>query len=384
MARSLTFVAALALLIGFSAPVYAGNYILYLQGRGWASWNGETAVASGWTTVTLAFNGNAPINGNETNVTVKNAIATYCAGGNNCIIHCYSAGCLRMLKATYDLRAGGNSLPGLLYAEGSASAAGGTKLAEMSTQGLTKYIAKILGQQEKVDYDMTTGAARNTWGYVQNSFGANFWQFGGYVDICKSLLFFKVCGNSYVRGGYSMTGDGVVGMDSYSGSSSAIGTNGLSSLTNGCSVAKYSYRIYDSGPYYDQNGVNQTPCTGANRDHFGEPGLGTGIIGADVTGTGYDYHRQWSDSTSQAACSGTGCDQQFTSTAQNYSMTPSLSPVATSVASTSSNTTAVNTSGATCYGHCGGASNGCYCDSACAGYGDCCSDKYNACDSKGF
>jgi hypothetical protein len=384
MRRSLTILAAVASLLAFATPARADNYIVFLQGRGWASWNGETVSANGWTSVTLGYNGNAAINGPETNTTVRNALAAYCSGGNNCIVHCYSAGCLRMLKATYDLRASGNSLPGLLYAEGSASAAGGTKLAELSTQGLTKYIAKLLGQQEKVDFDLTTGAARNTWGYVQNSFGANFWQFGGYVDICKSLLFFKVCGNSYVRGGYNMTADGVVGMDSYSGSSSAIGTNGLYSLTDGCGVAKYSYRIYDSGPYYDQYGVNETPCTGANRDHFGEPGLGSAIISADVTGTGYDYHRQWSDSTSQSTCSGTGCDEQFSSTQQNYSMTPSLSPVAASVASTSSNTTAVDTSGATCWGHCGGASNGCYCDSLCAGYGDCCSDKYSACDSKGF
>jgi hypothetical protein len=335
--------------------------------------------ASGWTSVTLAFNGNAVLNGPETNTTVKNAISAYCSGGNNCIIHCYSAGCNRMLKAVYDLRAGGNSLPGILYAEGSGSASGGTKLAEVSTQGLTSIIAKLLGQQEKIDKDLTTGAARNTWGYTQNSFGANFWGFGGYVDICKSLLFFKICGNKYVTGGAGgFTADGVVGMDSYSGQSWAGAVN------NGCNASKYSYRIYDSGPYYDQYGNNLTPCTGANRDHYGEPGLGSGMISADVTGTGYDYHRNWSDSTSQSVCSGTGCDAQFSTTAQNYSLTTSLQPIATSVASTSSNTTAVNTSGATCWGHCGGASNGCYCDSACAGYGDCCSDKYNACDSKGF
>jgi hypothetical protein len=379
MSRPLTLVAAIAVLVGFAAPVYAGNYIVYLQGRGWASWNGETVSASGWTSVTLAFNGNAVLNGPETNTTVKNAISTYCSGSNHCIIHCYSAGCNRMLKAVYDLRAGGNSLPGILYAEGSGSAAGGTKLAEVSTQGLTSVIAKLLGQQEKIDKDLTTGAARNTWGYFQNSFGANFWQFGGYVDICKSLLFFKICGNKYVTGGVGgFTADGVVGMDSYSGKSTA------GAVSNGCNAAKYSYRIYDSGPYYDQSGNNLTPCTGANRDHYGEPGLGTGMLGADVTGTGYDYKRNWSDATSQSVCTGTACDAKFTSTAQNYSLTTALQPIATSVASTSSNTTATDTSTATCQGHCGGASNGCYCDTACAGYGDCCSDKYNACDSKGF
>jgi hypothetical protein len=364
--------------VGLSAPAFAGNYVVFLQGRSWASWNGETVSASGWTSITLAYNGNAVINGPETNTTVKNALSTYCSGGNSCIIHCYSAGCLRMLKATYDLHAGGNNLPGLLYAEASGSAAGGTKLAEVSTQGLTSLIAKVIGQQEKVDRDLTPGAARNTWGYVQNTFGANMWQFGGYVDICKSLLFFKLCANKYVTGGLAMTADGVVGMDSYSGKSTA------GAVTNGCSASKYSYRIYDSGPYYDQYGNNLVPCTGSNRDHFGEPGLGTGMIGADITGTGYDYHRQWSDSTTQLVCTGTQCDAQFTSQQQNFSATPQLQQVATPVASTSSNTTAVNTSTATCWGHCGGPSNGCACDSACASNGNCCSDKYAACDSKGF
>ena len=374
MTRAVTLVASLFTLLALATPARAGNYIVYLQGRSWASWNGETVSASGWTSVTFSFNGDAPLNGNETNVTVRNALSTYCSGGNSCIVHCYSAGCLRMLKAVYDLHALGNPLPGLLYAESSGSAAGGSELAELSTQGLTKYIAKLIGQQEKIDYDLTTGAARNTWGYVQNSFGANLWQFGGRNDICKSLLFFKICGNSFLPG----TADGVVAMHSYSGASS------VGAYTNGCDVAKYAYRIYDSGPYDDQYGVNQTPCTGAARDHFGEPGLGTAIIGADVSGVGYDYKRVWGDSTSQATCSGTGCDEQFASTAQNFSKTPSLTPVAASTASTSSNTTAYDTSGPTCYGHCGGASNGCYCDSACASYGDCCGDKSSACDAAGF
>jgi hypothetical protein len=374
MIRPLTLVAALTVVVGFVTPAYGGRFVVFLQGRGWASWNGETVAASGWTSVTLSFNGNAPLNSNETNVTVRNAIATYCSGGNQCIIHCYSAGCLRMLKAVYDLRASGNTLSGLLYAQGAGSAAGGTPLAELSTGGLTRYIAKLLGQQEKIDFDLTTGAARNTWGYVQNGFGANFWQFGGYKDICKGLLFFKICGNSYLSG----TADGVVPMSSYAGASSSAG------ISNGCNAGKYSYRIYDSGPYYDQNGVNQSPCTGAARDHFGEPGLGTAMLGADITGSGTDYKRSWSDSTSQSGCSGTNCDQPFASTSQNFAKTVSLQPVATSVTSTSSNTTAVNTAGATCYGHCGGQSNGCWCDANCATRGDCCADNSSACIAAGF
>ena len=357
MIRAFVVAGAFVVSLLFSAPAWAGNYVVYLQGRSWSSWNGETVTATGWTSVTLAYNGNERLNGNATNVTVKNAISTYCSGGNSCVVHCYSAGCSRMLKAVYDLRAAGNTLPGLLYAEGSGSAAGGTHLAEISTSGGTAWLAKLIGQQEQVDFDLTTGAARNTYGYTQNSFGANFWQFGGYQDICKSLLFFKICGNKYLPG----TADGVVSMDSYAGASSAGG------ITNGCNAAKYAYRIWDSN-------YAQTPCTGAARDHFGEPGLGTAILSYDITGTGLDYKRHWGDTTAQASCSGTSCDDKFASTAQNYSKNPDLSPVASPVAALVSNTTAHTTTGPTCYGHCGGSSSGCYCDSSCTGYGDCCSD----------
>src|SRR5262245_29651135 len=101
----------LVALLTMGGVARAGNYIIYLQGRGWGGWDGET-VSSGWTNVTLAFNGNARLDGAETNTTVRNALNTYCKNGNSCVVHCYSAGCLRMLKATYDL-GGANALTGL-------------------------------------------------------------------------------------------------------------------------------------------------------------------------------------------------------------------------------------------------------------------------------
>ena len=383
MRKALAILTA-AVSLGALAPIAEANNIVYIQGRSWQTWDSEV-VNSSWFNVASGvngfpnWNGNAPINGTETNSTVRGWISTYCSGGQTCIIHCYSAGCLRALKAVYDLRASGNSLPGLLYMEGAASAAGGTKIAELSTSGLTKFIAKIIGQQEKVDFDLTPGAARNTWGYVQNSFGANVWHVAGTVDICKSLLFFKVCGNTYVTSGIGGYADGVVGMDSASGASTQGG------YTNGCTTAKYSYRNYDSGPYYI-NGVNVTPCTGSARDHFGMVGLVTGILGADVSGTGVDYARKWGDTTSQSACSGSSCDDKFATVCgdgnNNLHNTTSCSSVATQVGS-ASNTANHTTTGATCWGHCGGASNGCYCDAACASHGNCCSD-YSAANCGNF
>src|SRR5690606_31510190 len=39
--------------------------------------------------------------------------------------------------------------------------------------------------------------------------------------------------------------------------------------------------------------------------------------------------------------------------------------------------------GASCVGKCGGASNGCYCDSLCTQYGDCCPDYEPVCNGGG-
>jgi hypothetical protein len=379
MRKALLTLTAVMTLTALGGVAHAGSYIIYLQGRGWAAWDGET-VSSGWTNVTLSFNGNARLDGPETNTTVKNALNTYCKNGNVCIVHCYSAGCLRMVKATYD-SGGASALTGLQYVESAGSAAGGTKLAEMSTSGGTKFIAKIIGQQEKVDFDLTPGAARNTWGYTQASISPKWmYMVAGKYDICKSLLFFKVCGNTYVNSGYSgAVGDGVVSMDS-SGGYSTQGSYSTGWLNGSATYGKYAGRRYeDSG--YMVGGVDQTAATGTPKDHFGIAGTVTAIIGTDITGTGYDRKQAYSDSTSQSACSGTACDDKFTSQTQNYSKLVDGTSISTSVASTSSNTTAFNTNGATCAGKCGtysipGAS--CHCDSACVGRGDCCSDYNNS------
>lgn len=342
--------------------VQAANYVIMVQGRGWSTWNGEMPSAAGWTNVTLSFNGNAKLNGGETNVTVRNAILNHCSSGHSCIIHCYSAGCLRVLKAVTDLRSAGNTLPGLLWAEASASAAGGTKLAEVATKGFTGFLAKLLGQQEKIDFDLTPAAARSTWGYVQGNFGATMYHIAGKNNVCKKILFVKICGNKYVDAG---VGDGVVGMDSASGASSP------GKFYDGCAVAKYPYRVYDSW---------FSPCGGEARDHFGMPGRGAAIIGSCLSGSSNDANRNWSDSSASTAaeCNDAAgeCDGYFENSGQNFSMTPSLVQVAGSVATTSSPTTGT-TSGPTCAGKCGKFSGaGCWCDAACVYFGDCCSDYY--------
>jgi Somatomedin B domain len=338
---------------------HAGWYIVYIQGRGWGSWNTEVANVPGWTNVTLSFNGSASIAGSGgATTTVKNAIATYCSGGNYCVLHCESAGCLRMQKAIYDLRYSyGNNLPGLQWVMASCSAAGGTHLAEVSTQGFTSLIAKLLGQQEKVDFDLTPSAARGTWGYTQGTIGAYMYHSGGNKDICKGIWPFKFCGNSYISG----VADGVVGLDSSAGYSSA------GSYTSGCLTGKYSWHTWHGS----------SPCGGENRDHFGMPGRGDQLIAAWGNGAANDQNMSWSDNiTGLPGCvnSNGQCDTAFSDQGQNYHNKVDHTSVATTQAPVASGTTGTTRAGS-CFGKCGSyAGNSCYCDALCVSNGDCCSD----------
>lgn len=350
---------AVAVVLGFATEATAGSYIIYAQGRSWGSWKTDTASVSGYSNITLSYDGNKRINSSST-TTVKNAISSYCSGGNSCIVHCYSAGCLRTHKAIADLRASGNGLAGLLWLQASGSAAGGSELAGLATKGGTKYLAKLIGQQEAVDWDLTPSAARNN--FPHDKLGAWMYHVAGKKDLCKKLWFVKICAG--LLGALPGTHDGVVAMHSAAGYSSA------GSYSYGCSSGKYPYHTYDSG---------YASCYGENVDHFGIPGVGNyAIDGRSHSTVG------WSDSTSASQCSGTSCDEGFSNSGADFSKTTSGSSIATDVSSKASATTP-STAAGSCYGKCGGAGgNGCYCDSSCSTYGDCCSDYGSACSSFGY
>jgi hypothetical protein len=194
---------------------------------------------------------------------------------------------------------------------------GGTGLAELATQGGTKILAKILGQQEKIDFSLTPSAAR---AQPQSNFGKTIYHVAGKNDLCKGFLFFKVCGNSYV--GYGK-GDGVVPFHS------AFGCSAAGAATD-CNCTKYAYHSWETR-------VSGALCIGQSFDHFGMVNSGCQITKAYLDGTGSAVLTSWSDSTSNAACTTTNssCDDQFAQTAQNYSKKTDL----TSVATKSSNTT---------------------------------------------
>jgi len=388
MRRVATAATVLTTLMTLAGAARAGSYIIYLQGRGWQSWdNMQSASVTGWTNIYLTFNGNAALNDSSTISTINNAITTYCEGGNSCVIQSYSAGTLRMQKAVSDLRAAGHGLSGLLWAEGSAGAAGGTHLAEISTQGGTAFIAKILGQQEKVDYDLTPSAARS---HYTSDFGKTIYMVAGNQDICKGFWIFKLCANTWVTSGIGGYADGVVPM------ASAGGCNSNTGVTDYSACAKYAYHA-------KENRVTNVPNSGEPFDHFGMPNDGSKIVQVVLSSNAATaVAASWSSSNglTHTACinSGYDCDDTFYVTAENYSKKTdtNLTSVATSVASKASNTTNYSDNNYwtslggvwknTCNGHCGGSNSSsggggtCHCDSACTTYGDCCVDySYNYC-----
>jgi hypothetical protein len=366
--------------VAFSAAgsASAGQYVIHLHGRGNQCWPGSGSDCStgryvpsvpGWTNVTLTYNGSDALE-SSVDGTVRSTIQNYCGSGHSCVVHCYSAGCLRMLKAVSDLRATGNSVPGLLWAEASASAAGGTKLASTSTSGLTGFAAKLFGQQEKIDYALTIDAARNRWGYVQDDMGANIYHLAGNVDICKTVMFTKLCGNRQMNNG---SGDGAVAFDSAAGYSTSA------AYTDACGAGKYPFRIYDT---------SNSPCAGIARDHMGIPEVGMTAIAKAYSGSYTNRSLQWSDPNLPASfCSNAmgECDRAFSNTNQSVCTTPSGTPVA--ACATNVSNTKVATSGLTCAGKCGGTvtSNGvtCACDPRCVSRGDCCGD-YSASNCPAF
>ncbi|MBV8758493.1 MAG: hypothetical protein JO257_14505 [Deltaproteobacteria bacterium] len=379
-----------------AAPAGATNYAFHMQGRGWKGWDTmQTVSANIWTNMFFQYDGNSSITDVTTTNEINNALKTYCnTTANSCVILCYSAGCNRMQKAVSDLHAAGYALPSILWAEATGSAGGGTGLAELATQGGTKILAKLLGQQEKIDFALTPSAARAS---AQTDFGKMIYHLAGNQDICKGFWIFKLCGNSYV--GYGK-GDGVVPFHSAFGCSSA-------GAVSDCNCTKYTYHAWD-------NRVGGTSCTGEPFDHFGMPNSGCKVMKTyldQVSTTA--VAASWSDASSNSLCTTTNksCDDQFNNTGENYSkkVDTNLTSVATSVATKASNTTLYTdsryiggpstsyddtASGAgwrwSCGGKCGspntiGGTTRCYCDAACTSYGDCCDDySTSVCTGRGL
>lgn len=365
----------------------AANYILHFQGRSQSGWKTDAngarmtlANTSGttWINKTFTFNGNARIVSTETDSTtntnsVNYAIRTFCGTGtgNTCIIHAYSTGCARAKKAIDNIRNGvggtANTLSGLLYLEGSGCADGGTDLAEISTGKWTGWLAKLLGQQEAVDKDLTRSSMRTTFSYIHDQVGVNFWRVDGYLDVCKKLAgLFKICGGSYIAG----TDDGVVPWASSGGYSASTSRTSMCSVSSAdekdtSKNVSNKYPKHRTDTYYISCG-GASLADGASWDHFGVPDVVEAIVEADIRdGSALYAHWTWSDASGEAVCtSSTNCDNAFFNTNNNDFGTKyadGYNTGASNVDAYTSQTYGTTGSTTSCAGRCGTNPGGSYC-----------------------
>lgn len=381
--RTRLAIVALLMILGVTGTAEAVNYVVHAQGRGQGDWSSaERVTAPGWTTVTVPYDGGASIRGPAT-ATLRTKLEQLCAvgTGNTCVVVCYSAGCLRFLKAIHDSL---TSSFNIVRVSAIASAAGGTKIAEANTTGSLKTVAKFIGQQEAVDWDLTPAAARGTFGNVQgamNKTSGTMYHYAGRNDYCVSFLFVKMCGNKYVNAGLSgAKGDGLVSFDSAGGASSQGAFNNLCN-TGGTGTKRITSRYARRAP-----GVSGAACDGEARNHMGMVGFGVKQtqLALSAAGTG-DQNLTGGDVTSQSVCSDTSsCGQAFTNPATDPATLKTQSGQAITVApstdATSSPTTGNTSTATSCTGRCGLYVPGraCQCDAACASGGDCCADYAGA------
>ncbi len=248
-----------AALIGSARSAQAGNYVVYLHGRSMNGWPSPATLGAtpDWSHVQLTYNGSASLADSGIRNTIADTIATYCGGGNQCVVVCYSAGCARMLDSYKLLKDQGRYPANILWSEAAASAAGGSELAAYSTKWWVKLLAKIFNMDgaAAIDYDIQPNIMRyGAYASIQNQATAPVYHLAGNQDICITIkiLFFirvKLCGNDRFPGDQ---GDGVVPVHSAGG----YADTGAHYDTNDGS-AKYVFRAYEQTPLFaaDHRGI---------------------------------------------------------------------------------------------------------------------------------
>lgn len=220
----------------------ADNFILYLQGRGDGIWRYAQVQMPGWTNVPFGYDGSAPLGDPFVSDIIEQRFVAHCSGANACIIACHSAGCMRTLKAVDALEARGVAL-NILWVSAASSAAGGTRLAELSTN--------LFGAQP-IDEDIRRDRARAAtgWGFLQDAMrNTKMHHIAGNRDACSGF----VCGNWVLPGGIC---DGMLCVDSAGGASIT------GAFDNACVLPRYPGRTYDTA---------HAGCFGEGFNHSGMP-----------------------------------------------------------------------------------------------------------------
>lgn len=307
----LAVLVAMGIAMGIGATRAEAANIVYVHGRSMQTWPSaaQLIAAPGWAHVTMWFDGSARLGHAGIRAQVRDQLRGSCTA-TDCVVVCYSAGCARTLIAYSDLQAEGTTLR-VLWTEALASAAGGTELAEYSTNGGLRLLAKIFLTNppppgESVDHDLPPDNMRYvTWSHIQGAARAPMYHLAGSRDICvktkiRGLSFLvssiarwsgilpagpigwviggvlgaligsakvKLCGNKPMPGRY---GDGAVPVHSAAGYADR---GAHANHQDG--GPKYPFRAYEQVPLFD-------------RDHTGifAPGVQLGSLRLAVSTSG--------------------------------------------------------------------------------------------------
>jgi hypothetical protein len=171
-------------------PPAGTKSVVYLPGRLMSQWPLWFFHGSDYRDVPVSYEGSASLQ--YTREYVKTAIGTNCRLPNQCVVVCYSTGCARGLLAFNDLEAEGTPANGVLWTEALASAAGGSELAELTTNGTVRLLCKVFAADcpavESIDNDIKPGVMRGTtWGFIQDKAPTGMYHLAGKNNICVTM-----------------------------------------------------------------------------------------------------------------------------------------------------------------------------------------------------
>lgn len=176
--------------VGSAKSADAAQYVVYIHGKSMTTWPSAAwmKTSSAWTHKSLSFNGSSRLTDSTATGAIKTALDAYCKT-TDCVLACYSAGCARML---YTLNLYKTTTYRILWTSALASAAGGSELANLSTNKGVKLLAKLFlanpPPSGAIDQDLTPSNLRSgTLAPIQLAARSTIYHIAGSKDICLRL-----------------------------------------------------------------------------------------------------------------------------------------------------------------------------------------------------
>jgi hypothetical protein len=231
-----------------SETASAANNLVYIAGRTQYQWDGTTYGLSGYALQRVIYNSTTATL-EEANSAVRQQLATWCSGGNYCIIVAYSNG---MHQVAYTQANYPSALSGLLYVQSGGAAYGGSDLLD----GFTGSMGSLFGAvyDPGVDTALHVSNARNA--YNHHSYAAPTYSVGGDVNAYNGLWWTGASG--FLPGSDDFVVSYHTAFGCVNSGSQGSGCSKWSSRTNRCK--------YSSG--YCSNGECAGGWFSAGTDHF--------------------------------------------------------------------------------------------------------------------